>query len=209
MFRTAFRSALAAVALLLSMQATVARADPVINTHPRLLLAAAEKSRLVAKKNGNDVSWQALKARADTLATYAIYPYKFATRTTEPAGTIFYDYQGEGWYEATLSLAFAYQMTGDTRYSNKLIELAQEMIRAQTDPDNNPPNGLQPIQADSYYASRGVAPTLAFIYDYCYDQLSASLKSQMVTLMNEYFDDFKVNGYQAQDFSYGADGNFF
>ncbi len=212
MFRTAFRSALAAVALLLSMQATVARADPVINTHPRLLLAAAEKSRLVAKKNGNDVSWQALKARADTLATYAIYPYKFATRTTEPAGTIFYDYQGEGWYEATLSLAFAYQMTGDTKYSNKLIELAQEMIRAQSDPDNNPPNGQPPIQVDSYYPSRNIASALAFIYDYCYDQISLNptLKSQMVALMNAYYDDIALNGYQAEPtYSNAADGNYF
>src|SRR5712691_12269330 len=126
---------LAVVALPLAVQATVARADPVINTHPRLLLTDAEKSHLLAKKNANDVSWQALRARADTLATYSIYPYKFATRTTEPAGTIFYDYQGEGWYDAALPLAFAYQMTGDTKYSNKLIELAREMNRGQSDTD--------------------------------------------------------------------------
>ena len=204
-----FRPVLAAVVLALAVPATAARADPVISTHPRLLLTAAENSRLLAKKNANDVSWQALKASADTLATYSIYPYKFATRTTEPAGTIFYDYQGEGWYAATLPLAFAYRMTGDTRYSNKLIELTQEMIRAQSDPDNNPPNGLQPIQADSYYASRGVASTLAFIYDYCYDQLSSSLKQQMVALMNNYYDDVSVNGYQAQTYSNAADGNYF
>jgi hypothetical protein len=41
-----------------------------VDTRPRLLLTAAEKSRLLAKVNANDVSWQALKARADTLATY-------------------------------------------------------------------------------------------------------------------------------------------
>ena len=39
--------------------------------------------------------------------------------------------------------------------------------------------------------------------------LSPALKTQMVALMNAYFDDLKVNGYQAQDFSSGADGNFF
>ena len=209
MFRIVFRSALAAVALALAAPATVARADPVINAHPRLLLTAAEKSRLLAKKNANDVSWQALKARADTLATYTINPYKFATRSEEPAGTIFYDYQGEGWYEATLPLVFAYQMTGDTKYSNKLIQLAQEMIRAQSDPDNNPPNGQPPIRPDNYYPSRNLATVLAFIYDYCYDQLSASLRSQMVTLMNDYYEDLSVNGYQAQVYSYAADGNFF
>jgi len=144
MFRIVF------VAFAFAMQATVARADPVISTHPRLLLTAAEKSRLLAKKNANDVSWQALKARADTLATYSINPYKFASSADAPAGTIYYTYQGEGWYEATLPLAFAYQMTGDTQYSNKLIQLAQEMIRAQSDPDNSPPNGQPPIRLDSY-----------------------------------------------------------
>src|SRR6266581_1406446 len=113
----ALSSALAIVAL----AATIANADPVISTHPRLLLTAAEKARLLNKKNANDPTWQALKARADTLATYSIYPYKFATRSSEPAGTIFYDYQGQGWLDATLPLAFAYQMTADTQYSNKLI----------------------------------------------------------------------------------------
>src|SRR5260370_10233336 len=100
-------------------------------------------------------------------------------------------------------------MTGDTKYSNKLMQLAQEMIRAQSDTDNNPPNGQPPIRPDSYYASRNVAAVLAFIYDYCYDQLSASLKAQMVTLMNDYYDDVSVNGYQAQNFSNAADGNYF
>ena len=180
-----------------------------ISTHPRLLLTAAEKSRLLLKKNANDVSWQALKARADTLATYSVNPYKFATNSAAPAGTIYYTYQGEGWYEATLPLAFAYQMTGDTQYSNKLIQLAEEMIRAQNDPANNPPNGLPPIRLDSYYASRNVAAVIAIIYDYCYDQLSNSLKMQMVALMNNYFDDVRVSGYQAQTYSNAADGNYF
>lgn len=100
-------------------------------------------------------------------------------------------------------------MTGDTRYSNKLIELAQEMIRAQSDPDNNGPNRQPPIRVDSYYPSRSVASVLAFIYDYCYDQLNATLKSQMVALMNDYFDDTSVNGYQAQNYSAAADANYF
>ena len=206
MFRIGFRSALAAVAIAFAVRAN---ADPVIATHPRLLLTAAEKTRLVAKKNASDPSWVALKTRADTLATYSINRYKFASRNDAPAGTIYYTYQGEGWYDTALPLAFAYQLTGDTKYSNKLIELVQEMIRAQTDPDNAPPNGQPPIRPDNYYPSRNLASVLAFIYDYCYDQLSGSLKSQMVALMNDYYDDLSANGYQAQDYSWAADGNFF
>lgn len=209
MFQVLVRSVLAAAALSLAFQTTVARAQSVITTRPRLLLTAAEKSRLMAKVTANDASWQALKARADTLATYSIHPYKFATRADAPLGTIYYTYQGEGWSEAAMPLAFAYQMTGDTKYSNKLIQLAQEMIRAQSDPDNAPPNALPPIAVDSYYASRSVAAVVAFIYDFCYDQLSSSLRSQLVTLMNSYYDDVSVNGYQAQQYSAAADGNYF
>ena len=199
-------------ALLVALSANYVSAAPVISTHPRLLFNSADKSRLQAKKNANDPSWQALKASADTLATYTINPYTSATSGDSPLGTIYYTYQGEGWLSATLPLAFAYQMTGNTTYSNKLIELAQEMIRAQGDTVNNPP-GRFPIQLDSYYASRNVASTLAFIYDYCYDHLNDPphplLKSQMVTLMNQYFDDVSVNGYQAQTLSNAADGNYF
>jgi hypothetical protein len=199
-FKTGVGGGLAVAALAVALQATVALAEPVISAHPRLLLSATEKNRLVAKKNANDPSWQRLKARADTLATYSINRFTLASRNDAPAGTIYYTYQGEGWYDAALPLAFAYQMTGDTRYSNKLIELAQEMIRAQSE---------APIQPDNYYPSRNLMSVLAFIYDSCYDQLSASLKSQMVTLMNDYFDDVSVNGYQAQVYSFAADGNFF
>ncbi|MBS1827889.1 MAG: hypothetical protein JST93_21450 [Acidobacteria bacterium] len=204
-----FRRAFAAVVLALSIQAAAKAAQPVVNSHPRLLLSTAEKNRLLAKRTANDPAWLALKARADSLATFPVAQYKFATSDAARENTIFYTYQGEGWLEATLPLAFAYQMTGDTKYSNKLIELAQEMIRAQSDPDNNPPNGQPPIQLDSYYASRNVAPVLAFIYDFCYDQLSNSLKTQIVTLMNAYYDDVSVNGYQAQEYSSAADGNYF
>ena len=205
MIKFAGRSLLVAVVVC----AAVAHGDPVIATHPRLLLNAAEKSRLMAKVTANDASWRALKTSADAFATYSILPYKFATRTDRRANTIFYDYQGEGWYDAVMPLAFAYQMTGDTKYSNKLIQLAEEMIRAESDPDNTPPTGLSPIAVDSYYASRSVAAIIAIIYDYCYDQISAPLKSQMVALMNKYYDDVSVNGYQAQEYSHAADGNYF
>ena len=108
-------------ALLATHSATDVLADPVISTHPRLLFEAAGRVRLLAKKNANDPSWLALKARADTLASYTIHPYTFATSSDAPAGTIYYTYQGEGWLAAALPLAFAYQMTADTTYSTGLF----------------------------------------------------------------------------------------
>ncbi|MFO0985270.1 MAG: hypothetical protein U1E76_26660 [Planctomycetota bacterium] len=183
--------------------------DPATSAHPRLLVDAASKKRLSLKKAAGDPSWLALKARADVLATYSILPYEFATSSEARPNTIYYTYQGEGWLAAALPLGLTYLMTGDTKYSDKLIELGREMVRAQSDPENNPPIGLPPIELDSYYASRTVASTLAFIFDYCYDQLDDSLAKQMIDLMNEYFDDVRVNGYQAQNYSNAADGNYF
>jgi len=112
-FTIRLRLGLAAAALAV---ASATFADPVISAHPRLLLSASEKARLIARKDANDPAWQRLKSRADTLATYSILQFKFAERNNAPNGTIYYTYQGEGWYDATFPLAFAYQMTGDTRY---------------------------------------------------------------------------------------------
>ncbi len=175
-------------------------------SHPRLLLTPTIRTQLLAKKNANDPTWQSLKARADTLVTYSILPYIYITRTTEIQNTIFYDYQGSGWYDAALPLALAYQMTGDTQYSNKLIALADEMIAAQTRPENTPPTGLPPLQPDNYYPTRYLGPVIAIIYDWCYDQLGAPRRAQLVSLMNTYFDDLRANAYQRND---TADGNYF
>lgn len=179
---------------------------PVIATHPRILLTPAIRSRLLALKDANDLRWVRLKARADVLKTYSILPFKFATRTDEPENTIFYDYQGEGWHGATMPLALAFQMTGDTAYSNKLVGLVDEMLRAETDPDNMPPNGRGPLVPDNYYATRHLCPVLAIIYDWCYDQLGASRRSAMVGLMNAYYSELRDSAYQRND---RADGNYF
>src|SRR5262245_53659340 len=86
---------------------------------PRLLLDAPTLTRLKGRQTAADASWQALKTRADTLATYRVLKYEYDTRTDEPDNTIFYDYQGEGWFGATMPLALAFQMTGDARYADK------------------------------------------------------------------------------------------
>lgn len=173
--------------------------------HPRLLLTPEEIARLKARVAANDPAWDALKAVADTYATYQILPFKDATHTDEPENTIFFDYQGEGWHAATMPMALAFQMTGDTAYSDKLIELADELLRAQEDPDNQPPDYRTPLQIDNYYPTRNVGPVIATIYDWCYDQLGDERRAKLVDLMNIYFDDMRANAYQRNDH---ADGNY-
>lgn len=181
----------------------LASGDPVISSHPRLLLTSTQKTRLLARVSANDAAWQALKARADTLASYSINPYSCDGRSDEPSNTIFYDYEGEGWWGAAMPLALAYQMTGDTKYSNKLAELGAEMIRSEN--DSSTPAGCLPLEVDHYYPTRNLGYTLAIIYDWTYDQLTATQKVQIVNLMNNYFDDMRANAYQINDH---ADGNY-
>src|SRR5262245_58470262 len=79
-------------------RAAVTAAPPVRAERPRLLLDQATLTRLKTRQAANDASWQALKTRADALATYRVLRYEYDTRTDEPDNTIFYDYQGEGWF---------------------------------------------------------------------------------------------------------------
>ncbi len=199
-----------ALVLLLSSIAT-ASGLPVTSAHPRLLLTSVDLARLTEKKNSNDPTWLALKAAADAQASYSIFKYDYCTRSEEPDNTIFYDYEGAGWYSSALPLALAYRMSSDSAYSNQLLALADEMIRAQSNPDPTQScsageTPLTPLEVDDYYPSRYLGYTLAVIYDWCYDQLGATRRAQMVALMNAYFDDLRANAYQANG---PADGNYF
>lgn len=201
-----FIYAVALVATLVTTRPLLASGDPVISTHPRLLLTPAIKSQLLARVAAGDPRWLRLKAEADALKTYTVMQYKWANRTDRADNTIFWDYQGEGWHSAAMPLAMAFQMTGDTAYSNKLIELVDEMIRAQSDPDNNAPNGFGPLVADNYYPTRNLGPVLAFTYDWCYDQLGPERRAAMVALMNTYYNELRDSAYQRNE---RADGNYY
>jgi hypothetical protein len=189
-----------------SYHLTFASGLPVRTDHPRLFLTPSILAELRAKMTAGDPLWLRLKAKADLLTTYSIYPYKFALRGEAPEGTIYYTYQGEGWFGAAFPLGMAWVMTGDAAYSNKLLQIADEMIRAQTDPENMPPTGLSPLAPGNYYPTRNCGPVIAMIFDWCYDQLGASRKAAMIALMKAYFDDMRMNAYQRNDH---ADGNYY
>jgi len=187
-----------------------ASGQPVRESHPRLLMDSTVRTKLIDKKNANDPTWTALKGKADKLKGYPIEPFKYSTRYNWYNNRIYYGYQGVGWYESVMPLALAYQMTGDTAYSDKLMDLADELIRAESDPDNMEPNGTSPIRVNISYASRYVAPTIAIIYDWCYDRLGSTRKSQMIDLMNIYFDSLRSTyNYRSYENNGPSVGNFF
>lgn len=187
--------------------------NPVIGTHPRLLINSTIKNQLLAKKNANHPDWLALKTQADELATRPVMDFNQSTISTWNNDYIFYTYEGGGWYDAALPLAFAHQMTKGntagafpTAYSDKLIELAEEMISAQSDPANTCGGCSLPLEIDQYFPSRFLGMTIGIIYDYCYDELDATLKNDIIDLMNEYYDSLRTNAYQIND---RATGNYF
>ncbi len=194
------------VVLLILSAHILASGLPVRTDRPRVFFTPSLLTQLRARVQTNDPRWLRLKAKADELKTLAIFPFKTSTRGSEPENTIFYDYQGEGWFNAALPLGLAYVMTGDKAYSGKLLELADEMIRAESDPENMPPNGQSPLAPGNYYASRNNCPVMAIIYDWCYDELGASRKTAMRQLMNVYFDSVRTVAYQRNT---NADGNYY
>ncbi len=197
---------LSVVSLFISPAVLPATGLPVVSSHPRILLTPESKARLLAKRDAGDPTWIRLKDRADQLKTYAIHQFKYASRTDHPDNSIFYDYQGEGWLSAAVPLGLAYQMTGDASYADKLLALVDEMIRAQSDPDNLPPNGYGPLVPDNYYSTRNCCPVLALAYDWCYDRLGTTRKAAMIALMNAWYTELSDSAYQRNDHS---DGNYF
>ncbi len=149
--------------------------------HPVIWLTPTVLSGLADKVAANDTDWLELKAEADALLTKTVAPYdRYAT----PAGSIYYAYEGGGWYSAIISLSLAYVATGDTAYASKAKEVI-DVINA---------NGNTPVIVDSGYPYRSVATAMALAYDWLYDYLDVSTKSSMILTINGYFSLLSTGG---------------
>ncbi|MBK6890559.1 MAG: hypothetical protein IPI59_02265 [Sphingobacteriales bacterium] len=179
----------------------------IVSTHPRLLFTTDIKNALLDKKNNNDPTWLALKTRADNLTNFNVLTWNQTTYSQEPSSTIAYSYQGSGWFDAAMNLGLAHQIskgnnTGNfpTDYSNKLLQLADTIIAAQ----NHywivgVADTIWPIRVDSHYPSRFICRAAAIIYDWAYDELGASRRTQLAAVMNQYFTAIRNNGYQNKE----------
>ncbi|HRE57374.1 MAG TPA: T9SS type A sorting domain-containing protein, partial [Candidatus Kapabacteria bacterium] len=174
--------------------------------HPRIFMSPEMREKLEQKVANNDPDWIKLKNQADILKNQSITPFKYATAWNWYGGTIQYGYQGGEWFEAALPLCFAYQLTGDTSYSSKAVALAQEMVRAMHDSDNNWGN-RSPFNLANTYPSRYVGPAAAIIYDYCYDKISPNLRGQLHTIFNIWFDSTRKEGGLAYENNSHSHGN--
>jgi len=151
-----------------------------LNSHPRIWLTPTLLTTLAAKRTAGTADWLALKASADAYKTDTVYAYQ---RTGCPGSDICYDYEGgdgpAGWYDAMFTLALVYQVTGDTSYSAKALEI----LDAANAPWNTS-SDLSPITLDDGYPTRTMLPLLAIGFDWLYSQLSSTEKTQTIATIN-------------------------
>ena len=199
--------------ILLAFPFKIFAQQPVINTHPRIMMDATIRANLVAKAINTNPNWVTYKAEADNYATLPVMPFTQANIHVWAPSYIFYGYYGYNYEAAIWPLAIAHQVTKNnnvgafpTTYSNKIIQWIDMLLAANVDPANNCANCEGIFSGNGYYADRFVGMTVALMYDYCYDELGATRRANMITMMNGWFDAMKINGYQVNS---RATGNYF
>ena len=176
------------------------------SSRPLAMIRPADLAALQSKVSAGDSTWTRVRSDADDNVAWTVYPYVHRDRTAEPPNTLFYDYQGSNWLDATMSLGLAALMKpSNTGYAAQLENLADEMLAAQIRPQNIFPSGLPPLEVDDYYPTRNLGPSIGVIYSWLHDALGADRRARMVKLMNAWFTDLAKNGYEVND---RADGNY-
>jgi Chitobiase/beta-hexosaminidase C-terminal domain/Bacterial Ig-like domain (group 2)/Putative Ig domain len=96
--------------------------------HPRIWLDSARMAQLKAQiasthyggtGSVDSPEFTSLIAKANTIVTYPILPYDHEVLIN---GKTYYNYRGSGWYTNIVPVALAYAVTGDTTYSNYVIQ---------------------------------------------------------------------------------------
>jgi gliding motility-associated-like protein len=207
------------ILLCLLGSSAVAQQKPVIAAHPRIFLDAATKTAMLAKKNANDANWQAVFTEAKKYLPGKVIAWDETTASDSKyygGPDVFYSYCGSSWEDATITLGLAHQLTKTSKaganatvYSNKLMQLADVIIKAYKD---YPPNtNYKPniFQFNSSYATRHVGKTIGIIYDWCYDELGATRKAALLHVMKDWYTFMANHPYALNQLQDGPTGNYF
>lgn len=147
--RAALMGLCAVIGLFLATSVSSTAHAAVSTVHPRIWLTSSRLNTLKRYAQRNTTRWQRVKATADAWKTR---PYDAVSWLTV----------------ATLSLA--YQVTGDTSYADKAVEILTKYCVPAND-----------LTRDSYFDYRTVLPNVFTGYDWCYDRLSVSQRKQIAT----------------------------
>lgn len=168
--------------------------------HPRIWLDSATKTRLLALVAANDPTWVAVKAQADAYLSKTVIS---GLVTCDASTSICWQSQYDGWVSPVQYLGLAYQMTGNTAYSDQLKLVLESMVSTGVGAVSTPTTG---------YGTRTAVLSLGLGYDWIYDQLSVTDKTNICALLDAYWN-FVQTGTQVNAWTpgtgYNAYNNFF
>ncbi len=164
--------------------ATPAAVGPAITAaHPRMILDAATLATLRQRAAANTAEWQALKATCDSYIGGTVeYPTGNAYPDKPNLGS---GYQGEDYLPALLAEAMCYQVLRSTNatlaaiYGAKAVDILVKM----SSPFGSGGQGTDPC-TDSGYGIRFYGVGFGLGYDWLYELLSASQRTQVYSTAN-------------------------
>lgn len=164
----------------------------IVAGHPRLVLDAATLTELRARAAANTPQWQELKAYCDSFIGGSVNPPDGNAYADAP--NIGQGYQGSNYWSAVLAEGLCYQTlkasdpTGAAKYGDK----ARAILLAMSTPYTGAGSHGQDPCTDAGYGTRFYGVGMGLGYDWVYDRLSASDKSQIYGTANIWLTTFET-----------------
>jgi hypothetical protein len=174
---------------LLALFAQLAQAQS-ITPHPRLMLDAATLTTLRARAQANTPQWQALKSYCDSFIGGTVNYPDGATYPNAP--DIGQGYQGDGYWAPLMSEGLCYQVmrgidaTAAAPYGAKAADIAVKISVLFP-----AAHGEDPC-TDNGYVMRFYGVGMGILYDWAYDKLTPSQRTQIYTTANSWLNTWET-----------------
>lgn len=167
--------------------------------HPRLWLTTDLLSRLRQRAATNDPAWLALRVDCDDLASR---PVEYPDGTGGGPNAISGGYQYFDYLDPMFALGVGYQvaLTADPARATNYASKGRQILLALSDPVHH---GIE--STDSGWSIRAYGTALGIGYDWFYNTMTASQRTQIYGEANRWVQWFDTNGF-GRDF---PQGNYF